>query len=182
MAAAQAQTSGTLTGTTTTYNYSTAPWVITSGTGTYPDGGGVATFNPSLGATPGTLGAADTVTVDVSPTLSGITYNDPYSTTLAAGTGTSIIAATTGLTLNAANTATNSPTNFFTTFNTISSPISGGGTAGLTKTGSGIVTLTGANTYTGGTHDQRRLPRHRRARRPTATPSSAQRAQATTSR
>ena len=44
--AVHAQTSGTLTGTTTTYNYSTAPWVITSGTGTYPDGGGVATFNP----------------------------------------------------------------------------------------------------------------------------------------
>ena len=48
--AAQAQTSGTLTGTTTTYNYSTAPWLITAGTGTYPDGGGVATFNPSLAA------------------------------------------------------------------------------------------------------------------------------------
>ena len=91
------------------------------------------------------------MTIDVSPTLSQITYNDPFSTTLAAGTATSIIAATTGLTLNAANTATNSPTTFFTTFNTISSPISGGGTAGLTKTGSGIVTLTGANTYTGGT-------------------------------
>ena len=150
--AAFAQTSGTLTGTTTTYNYSTAPWVITSGTGTYPDGGGVATFNSSLGATPGTLGAADTVTIDVSPTLSGITYNDPFSTTLAAGTGTSIIAAATGLTLDAVLTATNSPTNFFTNFNTISAPISGGGTAGVTKTDGGIVTLTGANTYTGGTH------------------------------
>ena len=150
--AATTATSGTLTGTTTAYNYSTAPWVITAGDGTYPDLGGVATFNPSTSITPGTLGAADTVTVDVSPTLSGITYNDPYTTVLAAGTSTSIIAATTGLTLNAANTATNSSTNFFTTFNTIASPISGGGTAGLTKTGSGIVTLTGSNTYTGGTH------------------------------
>lgn len=147
-----ALSSGTLTPTASTYNYSTAPWVIT-GTGTYPDGGGTATFNAPTTVTPGTLLTSSTITMDVSPDLSQISYNSPFTVVLAAGTGTSIIAdPTNGLTLNAANTATNSSTNFFTTFNTISSPISGGGAAGLIKTGNGIVTLTGSNTYTGGTH------------------------------
>ncbi len=151
-----AQTNGTLTGTTTTYNYSTAPWVITSGPGTYPDGGGTATFNPIIGATPGTAATFSTVTIDVSPTLSQIVYNTPFYYNLAAGTGTSIVAATTGLTVNAMSSARNVsnslsilsvPVGF-----AITSPISGGGTTGLTKTGSGNLYLGGTNTYTGGTH------------------------------
>ena len=152
--AAQAQTSGTLTSTATTYNYSTAPWLITAGTEPYPDGSGIATFNPVTSPTPGTILTGTTITVDVSPDLSRINYNSPFSYTLAAGTGTSIVAdATTGLTLNATSTVVNSPTSVVsTTFNTISAPISGGGTSGVTKTGSGIVTLSGANTYTGGTN------------------------------
>ena len=151
--AAQAQTSGSLTPVAATYNYSTAPWLITAGTGTYPDNGGIATFNPVTSTIPGTILTGTTITVDVSPDLSQINYNSPFAYTLAAGTGTSLVADAAGLTLNAANTAVNSPTSFVsTTFNNISAPISGGGTAGVTKTGSGIVTLTGANTYTGGTH------------------------------
>ena len=93
---------------------------------------------------PGTLAGATTVTVNVSPTLSGITYNSPFSHTLATGTGASIIAATGGLTLNAQLTPANTPT-LFQLANTISSPISGGGTADLTKTGVGTVNLSGAN-------------------------------------
>ncbi len=149
---ARAQTIGNLTPVAATYNYSTAPWLITAGTGAYPDGGGIATFNPVTSPTPGTILTGTTITVDVSPDLSQINYNSPFSYTLAAGTGTSLVADAAGLTLNAANTAVDSPTSVFTTFNTISAPISGGGTAGVTKTGSGIVTLSGANTYTGGTH------------------------------
>ncbi len=143
---ALAQTSGTLTPLTTTYSYSTAPWVP----GPYPDGGGTATINANVGATPGTVAGTTTITVNVSPTLSQITYNTPFSIAFAAGTGTSIIAPSTGLTLNAALTPANTPT-FFQLPNTISSPISGGGTAGLIKTGPGTVTLTGTNTFAGGT-------------------------------
>ena len=150
VAAAQAQTSGTLT-SPVSVNYSTAPWVIISGTGTYPDGGVTATINAGIGATPGTLAGGIAITMDVSPTLASIVYNNPFTTNFAAGTGTSIIAASTGLMLNAVNTSVNTPTSFILT-NVISSPISGGGSAGLTKIGSGIVTLNGANTYTGGTH------------------------------
>ena len=150
---ARAQTSGSLTPVATTYNYSTAPWLITAGTGAYPDSGGIATFNAVTSSTPGTILTGTTITVDVSPDLSQINYNSPFSYTLAAGTGTSLVADAAGLTLNAANTVVNSPTSVVsTTFNNISAPISGGGTSGVTKTGSGIVTLSGANTYTGGTH------------------------------
>ncbi len=149
-AAVAAATSGTLT-SPVSVTYSTAPWVITSGTGTYPDGGGVATINSGISATPGTLAGGIAITVDVSPTLSGITYNSPFTANFAVGAGTSIVAATTGLTLNGQLTAVNTPTSFILS-NSITSPISGGGTAGVTKTGTGIVTLGATNTYTGGTH------------------------------
>lgn len=151
-----AQTNGTLTGTTTSYNYSTAPWIITSGPGTYPDGGGTATFNPIIGATPGTAATFTNVAIDVSPTLSQIIVNSPFYYNLTAVSGSSIIAANTGLTVNAQSTAQNIsnavsiisvPVGF-----AITAPISGGGTAGLTKIGSGNLYLGGTNTYTGGTH------------------------------
>lgn len=141
------QTSGTLTPTAATYNYSTAPWVP----GPFPDGGGTATFLAGIGVTPGTLFTGSTITIDVSPTLSVINFNSPFTTALAAGTGTSIVAASTGLALNVIQSAVNTPT-LFQLSNSITSPISGGGSAGLTKTGPGIVTLAATNTYTGGTH------------------------------
>ncbi len=157
-AAAQAQTNGTLTGTAAAYNYSTAPWVITSGTGTYPDGGGTATFNPITGATPGTVGAISTVTFDVTPTLSQINFNTPIQYVLATGTGQFINASTSGLTLNTTATAQNVSINgvgISIAFGSqITGSISGGGTTGLTRTGTGNLYLvpTAANTYTGGTH------------------------------
>ena len=155
--AAVAQTNGTLTGTTTTYNYSTAPWVITGGSGTYPDGGGSATFAPITGATPGTLVAASTVTFDVSPTLSELAFNTPIQYILAPGAG-GIVASSTGLTINTLSTAQNVTVNGSPTSiafgSQITASISGGGTAGLTKAGPGNFYLnsTAANTYTGGTH------------------------------
>ena len=157
-AAAQAQTSGTLIGTAAAYNYSAAPWVITSGTGTYPDGGGVATFGPITGVVPGTVGPTSTVTFDVSPTLSSIVFNTPIQYILATGTGQSINASTTGLTLNTQATAQNVFINGLPTSiafgSQITGVLAGGGTAGITKTGTGnlYINAAAANTYTGGTH------------------------------
>ncbi len=153
---ASAQINGNLTGAALTYNYSTAPWVITSGLGTYPDGGGVATFNPITSPVPGTLVTSSTVTFDVSPTLSQIAVNTPIQYILATAAGQSIVASSTGLTFNMVSTAQNVAINGIPTsvaFGTqVTGSISGGGTAGLIKTGSGNLTLSGTNTYTGGTH------------------------------
>lgn len=148
--AAQAQTSGSLS-TTVSVNYSAAPWNLTAGSGTYPDGGGVATFNEQVGTTPGTLPLVPTITLDVSPTLSGLTFNDVYQYTLAAGTGFALNLTTTGTnTLSVLTSSFSSPT-LFAVGSVITAPIGGGGTFGLTKTGAGVITLAGTNTYTGGT-------------------------------
>jgi autotransporter-associated beta strand protein len=155
-ALAFAQTNGTLTGMAATYNYSTAPWVITSGPGTFPDGGGVATFNPLTSPVPGTLLSSTTVAFDVSPTLSQIAINTPIQYIFTTAAGQSIVGASAGLTVNTISTAQNVAINGLPTsiaFGTqINGVISGGGTGGLIKTGSGNITLAGANTYTGGTH------------------------------
>ena len=148
--AAFAQTSGTLS-TTVSANYSAAPWVITSGTETYPDGGGVATFNEQVAPTPGTLNSYTTITLDVAVTLSGLTYNSDYEYVLAAGTGGSLSLTTTGTnTFNAQLSQTSTPT-LTSLGHEITAAIGGGGMFGLTKTGQGTITLEATNTYTGGT-------------------------------
>lgn len=141
-----AQTSGTLIPTTQFYNYSTAPWIITDGTGPYPDGGGVATFNPYAQSSTVSTSQSPFVTLDVSPTLSGIVSNFPDTFIIYPPQGNSnvsLIAANAGLTINVTNAQGTLD---------IETPISGGGTAGLTKTGVGTLYLAGLNTYTGGTH------------------------------
>jgi fibronectin-binding autotransporter adhesin len=148
---ASAQTSGTLT-TQTAQSWTTAPWVITAGAGTFPDGGGVATWNTHINTTIGTVAASATVTINTPITLSGITYNSPFSMTLAGTAVNNLGLTTTGTnTFNVILSIANTPT-LFQLANNISAPITGGGTFGLTKTGSGTMTMSGANTYTGGTH------------------------------
>lgn len=151
----EAQTSGTLT-TQTAQNWTTAPWNITSGAGTFPDGGGFATWNTHINTTIGTLAVGATVTLNQPITLGGITYNSPFSMTLAgSATNTLTLASSGGLfdvPLSIGNTLS-----LYQLANSITAPIAGGGTSGLTKTGPGTMTLGGAagtvaSTYTGGTH------------------------------
>ena len=144
-------TSGALS-TTTSSNYSTAPWTISSGDGSYPDLGGTATFNPEVGATPGTVASATvTIILDISPTLGAVVVNNPFFEAIGGTTSTSLIMPTTGTTFTL-NGVVSSPS--YTLFNfqeATSGVISGGGTAGLTANGScGSFLLEGTNTYTGG--------------------------------
>ncbi len=145
-----AQTSGTLA-TQTNVNWTAAPWTITSGTGTYPNGGGTATLNTVTNAIIGTPSAGATITLDAPITLSGLTYNTPFSETISGTATNTLILASTGATFNVLLSAAATPS-VFPAVNVISAPISGGGTAGLTKIGVGTITLSGTNTYTGGTH------------------------------
>jgi fibronectin-binding autotransporter adhesin len=151
-AIASAQTSGTLK-TQTAQSWTTAPWAITAGAGTFPDGGGVATWAAVDNTIVGTVAASTTVTLNAPITLSGITYNSPYSMNVA-GTATNNLALTTsGATFNVQLSILGTPT-LFSIANTTTAPITGGGAAGLTKTGIGTMTLgaTVASSYTGGTH------------------------------
>ena len=147
--AAFAQTSGSLN-TPTSTNYSTAPWNITGGTGTYPDGGGTAEFDSELNTVVGTVAGSNTITLDVTPTLGGVVVNDSFFETLAASGTNTLNLASTGATFNL-TTAVSSPN--VTSFGfSVTAPISGGGTSGLTTTGTGALYLSGTNTFTGGVH------------------------------
>lgn len=142
-----AQTSGTLS-TQTSSPYSTAPWVITSGPGTYPDGGGVATFAEQINNILGTPPAVPTITIDVPITLSGLVFNSAFQYILASSAGNPLTFAAGGLTLNVIKSNLSSPT-AFAAGDVLSAVLAGSG--GLTKTGAGIITVAGTNTYTGGT-------------------------------
>ncbi len=150
----QGSTSGTLT-TQTAVNWSTAPWMITAGAGAYPDGGGIATWGTHVNTVIGTVAAGATVTLDVPVTLSGITYNSPFSMTLAGTAVNNLGLSASGATFNVQLSIANTPS-LFQLANNITAPITGGGSAGFTKTGNGSMTLgttvVGGNTYTGGTH------------------------------
>lgn len=149
-----ATSNGTLL-TQTAQSWTTAPWIITSGPGPYPDGGGVATWGTVVNTIVGTVAAGATVTIDTPITLSGITYNSPFSMTLAGTAANNLGLDAGGAIFNVALSIMNTPS-LFQLANNISAPITGGGSAGLTKTGNGTMTLglttANASTYTGGTH------------------------------
>ncbi len=98
--------------------------------------GDTATFDDSAGAGPGT-----TITLDgTNPSLAAITFNSGLTSyTIATGTGSGAI------TLQSATTPID-----VTGVHTISAVLQGTG-AGINKTGTGLLTLSGANTYTGAT-------------------------------
>ena len=144
-------TSGTISAQGS-FNYSTAPWVITGGDGTYPDLGGTATFASEVNSVVGTVpSATETITLDVTPTLSGITVTNPFFTLIAASGTNTLNLSTSGATFTLSNNV-NTPNYSLFGFQ-ISAPISGGGTSGLSTIGTGgSLLLQGTNTYTGGTH------------------------------
>ena len=127
--------------------WSTAPW---SSAPFYPDGGGVATFNTVTNTIIGTVPPTTVFTMDVTPTLSGINYNSPFSYQLAPGAGGLALDAG-GATFNMNLTGMSTPT-LTILADPITASISGGGSAGLTMNGPGTLTLAATNTYTGGTH------------------------------
>jgi autotransporter-associated beta strand protein len=123
--------------------------------------GDTATFGNAIGAT------SQTITLDAAtPSLAGITFNNTLggSYTLAAGSGSSVslqsgatIADTNGshtisagIAMGSSNTVGVSVVNSGDTL-TVSGVVSGSG-SGITKTGSGALALTNANTFSGQTN------------------------------
>src|ERR1017187_2329535 len=129
-----ASTSGNIA-TQTAQSWSTAPWNITAGSGLYPDGGGVATFNTVTNTTIGTVPGTTVFTMDVAPTLSGINYNSPWSYQIGAALNSGTLNLDPGgATFNMNLTAMSTPTLTFLA-QPILSVISGGGSTGLTMNG-----------------------------------------------
>jgi autotransporter-associated beta strand protein len=142
-------TSGTLS-TQANSTWTTAPWMITTGTGSFPNNGGTATFLTPINTIIGTPPGLTQISLDVPISLSGITFDSIYQYAI---TGT----ATNNLTLVGAGTinVVRSPQNF-PSFSSISfghiiqAPIAG--SVGLNFQGNNTtLALQGTNTYTGGT-------------------------------
>lgn len=150
-ASLSAQTSGSLS-IQSAANWSTAPWNITSGPGTFPTGSGVATLNAQVNAT-GTLPAVPILTADVPFTLSSLVLNSVYQYQVAGTAGNfSIDTSGAGFVLDVQLSNGSSPT-LFAAGHVINAIIGGGtGGAGFVKTGNGIVTLAAANTFSGDIH------------------------------
>jgi fibronectin-binding autotransporter adhesin len=132
---AAAQTNGTWIGTASANWSATASWLG----GTIPDGGGTATFNNLTGQVGGF-----TVTVDSARTIGQINYDTGYTINIS---GSTMTMGASGLTLNATNSLRSSPATAFNSVNNLSSVIAG--TGNLVKTGTGVVTVSGVNTFTG---------------------------------
>jgi autotransporter-associated beta strand protein len=120
-------------------------WSVTSNWvgGTSPGAGGVATFGDSFG-----LSLNRTVTNDANPTLSGLTFdtNFIYFVGASANQGTIDLNAATPFTLNVIRSNGISP-NLFGVGHIVNSTLQGSATS-FNKTGNGIVTLSGTNTFT----------------------------------
>lgn len=145
--AAQAQTSGTIA-VQASGNWGTAPWSITAGAGTSPGLGGSASFLQATNTVIGTLTntAVPTITLTAPVLLSSLTLNSPFQVAVA-GTAANSLTLGSGL-LDVVRSNANT-LGTFAAGHVLSAPLAG--SAGLTKTGAGIVTLAGTNTYTGGT-------------------------------
>lgn len=144
-----AQTSGNVS-TGVNGNWSTLPWNITAGAGLFPTSGGIGTLNQPVNTT-GTLPNVPIVTIDTPITLAGLVLNSVYQYQIS-GVAGNFAFDPAGFTLNVSQSNGSSPT-LFAAGHVIAATLSGGGSAGLIKSGNGIVTISGAaNTYTGGTH------------------------------
>ncbi len=111
--------------------------------GAVPDAGGVATFNNALGQL-----ANITVTVDsVNRTLGEIRWDQSFMAGIGSSGGGTIVMGPTGLTLNAIRSNVSSPFTIYINVNNITAPIAG--TGNLVKTGAGVASIGGANTFTG---------------------------------
>ena len=141
---ASAQTSGSLN-TQNSNVWNAAPWMITSGPGTFPTGGGVATLLPQLNTEIGFPPDQTVLTITNAITLSGFDFQGPFRWRIQSGGPGSLALSASGATVGA-----DLPD--FGQRYVIASPMSGGGALGLTKVGAGTLTLGGANSYTGGTH------------------------------
>jgi autotransporter-associated beta strand protein len=144
-----AQTNGNINSQSSAL-WSMAPWVITSGPGPYPTGGGVATFNEQINTILATPPAVPALTLDVPVTLSSLVFNSIFQYQILAGAGSLSLTTTGTNTINVILSNLSTPT-LFAAGDVIAAPIGGGGAFGLTKTGAGTITIAATNTYTGGT-------------------------------
>jgi fibronectin-binding autotransporter adhesin len=142
---APAQTSGSLNDESGG-NWNGAPWMITSGPGTYPDGGGVATLLEQVNTTPAMLTDLTTLTMNVPITLGGLNFRGGFRWQISSFGAGSLTLSASGATIDTEFPDTDQSRYL------IAKAIGGGGAVGLTKIGAGTLTLSGTNTFTGGIH------------------------------